>query len=101
MKNIDFEKASFKDFENIEGLDPYGWAKLWGEYVTDRSKNGQFNYRQENVSGCGPEIKLNLPSNPHRNFVSLVSNAYLGFTQHLNVKGTLFKDKIESHFSFL
>ncbi len=47
MKNIDFEKASFKDFENIEGMDPYGWAKLWGEYVTDRSKNGQFNYRQE------------------------------------------------------
>lgn len=86
MKNIDFEKASFKDFENIEGMDPYGWAKLWGDYVTDRSKNGQFNYRQENLSGCGPEIELNLPSNPHRNFVSLVSNDYLGFTQHPKVK---------------
>lgn len=86
MKNIDFEKASFKDFENIQGMDPYGWAKLWNEYVTDRSKNGQFNYRQENLSGCGPEIELNLPSNPHRNFVSLVSNDYLGFTQHPKVK---------------
>ncbi|RZJ92821.1 MAG: hypothetical protein EOO20_00465 [Chryseobacterium sp.] len=71
MKNIDFEKASFKDFENIEGMDPYGWAKLWGEYVNDRSKNGQFNYQQENLSGYGLEIEPNLPSNPHRNLVSI------------------------------
>lgn len=84
--NIDFEKASFKDFENIPGLDPFDWAKLWGEYVRDRAKVGQFNYRQENLSGCGPEIELNLPGNPHRNFVSLVSNDYLGFTQHPKVK---------------
>ena len=84
--NIDFEKASFKDFENIPGLDPFDWAKLWGEYVRDRTKVGQFNYRQENLSGCGPEIELNLPGNPHRNFVSLVSNDYLGFTQHPKVK---------------
>ncbi|MBE9599950.1 aminotransferase class I/II-fold pyridoxal phosphate-dependent enzyme [Pedobacter sp. MC2016-24] len=84
--NIDFEKASFKDFENIPGLDPFDWAKLWGEYVRDRTKAGQFNYRQENLSGCGPEIELNLPGNPHRNFVSLVSNDYLGFTQHPKVK---------------
>lgn len=86
MKNIDFEKASFKDFENIEGMDPYVWAKLWVEYVTDRSKNGQFNYGQENLSRCVPEIVLSLPNNPHRNFASLVSNDCLGFTQHPKVK---------------
>jgi hypothetical protein len=41
-------------------MDPYGWAKLWGEYVNDRNKNGEFNYRQENLSGCGPEIELKI-----------------------------------------
>ncbi len=86
MKTIDFNNASFKDFENIPGMDPYGWAKQWNNYVEDRSRIGQFNYRQENQSGCGPEIELNLSGNPHRTFVSLVSNDYLGFTQHHLVK---------------
>ncbi|WP_164849985.1 hypothetical protein [Mucilaginibacter limnophilus] len=44
-----------------------------------------WNYRQEAVSGCGPRVELNLPGNPNRNFVSLVSNDYLGFTQHPKV----------------
>lgn len=86
MLEIDFEKASFKDFENIPGMDPYGWAKLWGKYVADRSAVGQFNYRQENLSGCGPEMELDILGNGHRSFVSLVSNDYLGFTQHHRVK---------------
>jgi glycine C-acetyltransferase len=83
---IDFEKASFKDFENIPGLDPYKWASLWTAYVNDRTSVGQFNYRQENLSGCGPEMELVIKDNPNRNFVSLVSNDYLGFTQHPKVK---------------
>lgn len=83
---IDFEKASFKDFENIPGLDPYGWASLWNDYVNDRTSVGQFNYRQENLSACGPEMKLDIMGNEHRDFVSLVSNDYLGFTQHPKVK---------------
>ncbi|MBB2146806.1 aminotransferase class I/II-fold pyridoxal phosphate-dependent enzyme [Pedobacter sp. LMG 31464] len=84
--NIDFAKASFKDFENIAGLDPYEWAHLWKEYVAFRSRAGMFNYRQENLSGCGPEIELDILGNGHRKFVSLVSNDYLGFTQHHKVK---------------
>lgn len=83
---IDFEKASFKDFENIPGLDPYRWALLWTDYVKDRTRVGQFNYRQENLSGCGPEMELDIKGNSNRNFVSLVSNDYLGFTQHPKVK---------------
>lgn len=83
---IDFEKASFKDFENIPGLDPYSWAALWTDYVNDRTKVGQFNYRQENLSGCGPEMQLDILGNSNKNFVSLVSNDYLGFTQHPKVK---------------
>jgi glycine C-acetyltransferase len=83
---IDFQKASFKDFEDIPGMDPYGWASLWAEYVIDRTRVGEFNYRQECHSGCGPEVELEIQGNGHRSFVSLVSNDYLGFTQHPKVR---------------
>jgi len=83
---IDFENASFKDFENIPGLDPYGWADLWSEYVNYKNERGQMNYRFEVQSGCGPEIKLKVPGIDRQDFVSLVSNDYLGFTQHPKIK---------------
>jgi len=83
---IDFENASFKDFENIDGLDPYGWADLWSEYVDYKSIRGQMNYRFEAKSGCGPEISLDVPGIQFKDFVSLVSNDYLGFTQHPKIK---------------
>lgn len=83
---MDFNTASFKDFENIPGMDAYGWAKEWKAYVEDRSRLGQFNYRQENQSGCGPTMELNLLGNRHRTFVNLTSNDYLGFTRHHLVK---------------
>jgi glycine C-acetyltransferase len=84
--NIDFEKASFKDFENIPGMDPYGWAKEWDKYFTEMKRRGHMNYRQEALSGCGPLMQLNIPGNQNEDFVSLVSNDYLGFTQHPKVK---------------
>jgi glycine C-acetyltransferase len=86
MKKIDFENASFKDFENIIGLDPYGWADQWCQYVSYKSARGQMNYRHEALSGCGPVIELSVPGVNVREFVSLVSNDYLGFTQHPRVK---------------
>ena len=86
MESIDFENASFKDFENIAELDPYGWADKWSQYVAYKRARGQMNYRFEAVSGCGPEIQLKVPGINVDNFVSLVSNDYLGFTQHPAVK---------------
>jgi glycine C-acetyltransferase len=83
---IDFENASFKDFENIPGLDPYQWADQWSQYVAYKSGKGQMNYRFEAQSGCGPEISLCVPGVNVDRFVSLVSNDYLGFTQHPKVK---------------
>nr|WP_294895110.1 aminotransferase class I/II-fold pyridoxal phosphate-dependent enzyme [uncultured Pedobacter sp.] len=84
--NIDFEKASFKDFENIPGMDPYGWANEWDKYFIEMKRRGHMNYRQEALSGCGPLVELNIPGNQNKDFVSLVSNDYLGFTQHPEVK---------------
>ncbi|MEJ2880433.1 aminotransferase class I/II-fold pyridoxal phosphate-dependent enzyme [Pedobacter sp. GR22-6] len=79
---IDFEKASFKDFEDIEGMDPFGRAALFNEYSIYKRGRGQMNYRQLALSGCGPEITLQIPGVSCERFVSMVSNDYLGFTQH-------------------
>ncbi|MBC8034392.1 MAG: 2-amino-3-ketobutyrate CoA ligase, partial [Chitinophagaceae bacterium] len=72
--NIDFEKASFKDFENMPGLGPHEWARHFDAYLEDLGKRGHMNYRLEGFTGSGPEMELRLPGNPLRNFVSLVSN---------------------------
>ncbi|MBS1502848.1 MAG: aminotransferase class I/II-fold pyridoxal phosphate-dependent enzyme, partial [Bacteroidetes bacterium] len=84
--SLNLEKASFKDFENMEGKDPFGWAEAFDRYVQNWNGRGHWNYYQESVSGCMPEMELNLPGKPRQRFVSLVSNDYLGFTQHPAVK---------------
>lgn len=84
--NIDFETASFKDFEDISGKDPYARAELFYDYSVALRAKGHMNYRQLAVSGCGPEMELAIPGNANSSFVSLVSNDYLGFTQHPAVK---------------
>jgi glycine C-acetyltransferase len=84
--NIPFEKASFKDFEDIRGLDPYQQAELFAQYIDNWSSRGHWNYRQESLNGCMPEVGLNLPGKSGKKFVALVFNDYLGFTQHPAVK---------------
>ncbi|HEY9002817.1 MAG TPA: aminotransferase class I/II-fold pyridoxal phosphate-dependent enzyme [Mucilaginibacter sp.] len=77
---------TFKDFENIPGNGPYERAAEWAAYVADWRSRGHWNYRQEAVTGCGPRMELRLPGIKHKDFVSVVSNDYLGFTQHPKVK---------------
>ncbi|WP_426582641.1 aminotransferase class I/II-fold pyridoxal phosphate-dependent enzyme [Mucilaginibacter sp. R-33] len=84
MENL--ENKSFKDFENIPGLGPDERACEWAAYVDNWQSRGHWNYRQESFSGCGPVAELRIAGNPHQQFVSLVSNDYLGFTQHPKVK---------------
>ncbi|MGN6398688.1 MAG: aminotransferase class I/II-fold pyridoxal phosphate-dependent enzyme [Mucilaginibacter sp.] len=84
--SLNLEKASFKDFENMEGKDPFGWAESFDRYIQNWNSRGHWNYYQEGLSGCMPEVELNLPGQPRRRFISLVSNDYLGFTQHPAVK---------------
>ncbi|GAB2683524.1 pyridoxal phosphate-dependent aminotransferase family protein [Mucilaginibacter koreensis] len=85
--NINFEKASFKDFENIEGYNMYARAEIFNNYLNFLDQRGHLNYRMVCTSGCGPEIQVLLPgqSSPQP-LVGLVSNDYLGFTQHPRVR---------------
>jgi glycine C-acetyltransferase len=84
---IEFEKASFKDFENIAGQDVYTTASQFDEYLNFLKANGHLNYRIESLSPVGPEMNLMLPGHGHPTWsVCLVSNDYLGFSQHPKIK---------------
>jgi glycine C-acetyltransferase len=76
MKN-DFDHQSFRDFEYIPGLDAWTRARMFQHYLDDQSAKGQLNYRLPVSSGCGPVVTMN-----GRQVISLVTNDYLGFTQH-------------------
>lgn len=84
---IDFTKASFKDFENVSGLDAWERAGLFQDYLNYLDQEGRLNYRLVSVSGCGPEMEIITKDDPKpRSCVSFVSNDYLGFTQHPKIK---------------
>ncbi|HEY1025758.1 MAG TPA: aminotransferase class I/II-fold pyridoxal phosphate-dependent enzyme [Sphingobacteriaceae bacterium] len=90
--NIDFTKASFKDFENIEGLDMYQRSAVFNRYLNYMKQDGRLNYRLESTSGCGPEMQLITAFNDGPSpYVSFVSNDYLGFTQHPEIKYAVLK----------
>jgi len=76
-----FDNNSFRDFEYIAGMDAWGRAKLFQAYLDDQTAKGQLNYRLVTTTGCGSVVEMN-----GRKLVSLVSNDYLGFTQHPAVK---------------
>ncbi|MCS4238233.1 aminotransferase class I/II-fold pyridoxal phosphate-dependent enzyme [Myroides odoratus] len=85
--NIDFTKASFKDFENIPDLDIYQRASAHEGYLNYLRDNEFMNYRLLATSGCGPEIGLEEDGYIKRgDYISFVCNDYLGFTQHPEIK---------------
>lgn len=79
--NQNFDNQSFRDFEYIPGLDAWARGRLFQAYLNDQTQKGQLNYRLVTSSGCGPVVEMN-----GRQLISLVSNDYLGFTQHPAVK---------------
>ncbi len=85
--NIDITKASTKDFENIPDLDIFERAKAHQGYINYLRENDFMNYRLLATSGCGPEIDLAENGYIKKGeYISFVSNDYLGFTQHPEVK---------------
>jgi glycine C-acetyltransferase len=80
MKN-DFDNQSFRDFEHIPGMDAWERARMFQSYLDDQTAKRQLNYRLVTTTGCGPVVEMN-----GRKVISLVSNDYLGFTQHPAVK---------------
>jgi len=79
--NQNFDNHSFRDFEYIPGMDAWARARMFQAYLNDQTQKGQLNYRLITSSGCGPVVEMN-----GRKLISLVSNDYLGFTQHPAVK---------------
>lgn len=113
MMNIDFKTASFKDFEDPAGLDAFQRAGYFNEFLDYLDAEGRLNYRFETCSPGGPVVELLIPAFGGRgSYVSLVSNDYLGFSQHPLVKktaafglqyygtGTGASPAIGGHFSF-
>lgn len=84
---IEFSKASFKDFENVSRMDAWERARLFNQYLHFLDKEDRLNYRLVSVTGCGPEMNiLCKDSSVPRTCISFVSNDYLGFTQHPEIK---------------
>ncbi|RZK42698.1 MAG: aminotransferase class I/II-fold pyridoxal phosphate-dependent enzyme [Pedobacter sp.] len=84
--NINFNKATAKDFVNIPGYDANQRAKIFSNYLAHLDDRGLLNYRLQSTSGCGPIMDLNTQAGPLKGLISFVSNDYLGFTQHPEIK---------------
>ena len=85
--NIDFSKASFKDFESILDLNAFQRAEVFKEFTDYMEVQGHMNYGFVTHKGCGPEVFLSTPfQKTPKKCISLVSNDYLNFTQHPKVK---------------
>ncbi|TGN21635.1 aminotransferase class I/II-fold pyridoxal phosphate-dependent enzyme [Empedobacter tilapiae] len=81
---------SFKDFENIPGLNINERAKEHIKYLIHLKNNDFMNYRLLVNSGCNSEIEL-IKNENTSTYISFVSNDYLGFTQHPEVKNAVIK----------
>lgn len=86
MSIINFETATFKEFENIPDYDLAATTKIFKEFTDYMEANEQMNFRFI-TRGSGPEVIVSSPFlKKPTTCVSLVSNDYLNFTQHPKVK---------------
>ncbi|MCL7989334.1 aminotransferase class I/II-fold pyridoxal phosphate-dependent enzyme [Sphingobacterium sp. lm-10] len=86
MNTINFETATFKEFENIPNLDLAATAKIFKDFTDYMETNEQMNFRFI-TQGSGPVVTVTSPFlKEPTSCVSLVSNDYLNFTQHPKIK---------------
>ncbi|UBM58811.1 aminotransferase class I/II-fold pyridoxal phosphate-dependent enzyme [Marinilongibacter aquaticus] len=86
-KNYTF--LSLRDFEYIPGANINKRAVATGEYLDALESARMLNYRLPSLSGCGPVLCLADHGHIQKGeYVSFVSNDYLGFTQHPLIKQT-------------
>src|SRR5690606_39926842 len=74
------------DFENIPRMDLAERSKIFKQYLTYMGFDDYQSYRVVGKSGCNSEMKLD--SLFGERFISYVSNDYLGFTQHPEIKAS-------------
>lgn len=82
--NINFSTATFKDFENIPGMNMMERADIYYDFLEYMKKNGH-RYRLQNNTGCSSVMKVGTEE-INKEFISFVTSDYLGFTQHPKVK---------------
>jgi len=83
---MNFDRLTFKDFENIPSMDLAERSKIFKQYLTYMGFDDYQSYRVVGKSGCNSEMKLD--SLFGERFISYVSNDYLGFTQHPEIKAS-------------
>ncbi|MNS20773.1 8-amino-7-oxononanoate synthase/2-amino-3-ketobutyrate coenzyme A ligase [compost metagenome] len=81
-----FENASFKDFENIPGMGMFERAKELNAFLLYLKENNRHHYRKINYDLSGPMVRHIGPDGKEKELLNLVSNDYLGFSQHPAVK---------------
>ncbi|MBB5437271.1 7-keto-8-aminopelargonate synthetase-like enzyme [Pedobacter sp. AK017] len=91
MNRPDFNKSHMGTFAvNMQGYGMYERAEIFSDYIAHQHERGLWNYRNVCISGCRPEVELDLPDTlrhiKHKTFVATVFNDYLGFSQHPAVK---------------
>ncbi|MBB5440582.1 glycine C-acetyltransferase [Pedobacter sp. AK017] len=88
----DFNQSHMGTFAaaNLKDCDMFERAALFSDYIAHQHERGLWNYRNVCISGCRPEVELDLPDTlrhiKHKTFVATVFNDYLGFSQHPAVK---------------
>lgn len=91
-----YDILTSKDFENVENLDIGQLSVEFSHYLKWLSEKGRLNYRLVNEHCAGATAFLDIKhSGSPREYICLVSNDYLGFSQHPAIKQSVIDSVIK------